>query len=77
MNISCGGVKSKEEIINEVLNILNHGTIEEQQGALASAAAERKERSSEREPSERKVAEEDGLVGLGNTEGERGDIEVV
>ena len=63
MNISCGGVKPKEEIINEVLNILNHGTIEEQQGALASAA-ERKERSSEREPSERKVAEEDGLVGL-------------
>ena len=42
-DIFSGGVKSKEEIINDVLNILNNGTETEQQTALAGAAERRKE----------------------------------
>lgn len=42
-DIFSGGVKSKEEILKEVLNILNYGTETEQQTALAGAAERRKE----------------------------------
>lgn len=42
-DIFSGGVKSKEEIINDVLNILNNGTETEQQTALTGAAERRKE----------------------------------
>lgn len=42
-DIFSGGVKSKEEIIKDVLNILNNGTETEQQTALAGAAERRKE----------------------------------
>ena len=42
-DIFSGGVKSKEEIINDVLNILNNGTETEQQTALDGAAERRKE----------------------------------
>ncbi|MBR6133071.1 MAG: strawberry notch family protein, partial [Bacteroidales bacterium] len=42
-DIFSGGVKSKEEIINDVLNILNNGTETEQQTALDGATERRKE----------------------------------
>ena len=41
LDIFSGGVKTQEEILNDVKQILRHGTEKEQQEALAAAAAER------------------------------------
>lgn len=45
LDIFSGGVKTKEEIIKEVLNTLNYGTQLEQQAALAAAVEQRKAES--------------------------------
>lgn len=42
MDIFNGGIKSKQDIINDVQNILNYGTEKEQQQSLAAAAEQRK-----------------------------------
>lgn len=41
MDIFSGGVKTQDEILNDVRQLLKYGTEEEQQAALAAAAAER------------------------------------
>lgn len=48
-----GGVKTKEEIWNEVKQLINHGTEEEQQKAVREAAERRKESVLQDEPSGR------------------------
>ena len=45
LDLFSGGVKSKEDIIKEVLNILNYGTKEEQSAAIAGAVDRRKAES--------------------------------
>ena len=42
MDIFSGGVKTKEEIIKEVLNILNYGTKEEQGKTISESVNKRK-----------------------------------
>ena len=42
MDIFNGGIKSKQDIINDVQNILNYGTEKEQQQSLAAASEQRK-----------------------------------
>ena len=42
MDIFSGGVKNKEDILNEILELLNYGTKEEQQAAVAEAVERRK-----------------------------------
>ena len=42
-DIFSGGIKNKQDIINDVLNILNYGTEQEQSAALAAAVDQRKQ----------------------------------
>lgn len=42
-DIFSGGIKSKQDIINDALNVLNYGTEQEQQAALAAAVEQRKQ----------------------------------
>ena len=47
LDIFSGGVKTQEEILNDVKQLLRNGTEEEQQTALAAATAERKAAAAE------------------------------
>ena len=42
-DIFSGGIKSKQDIINDALNVLNYGTEQEQQAALTAAVEQRKQ----------------------------------
>lgn len=53
-DIFSGGIKNKQDIINDALNVLNYGTEQEQQAALAAAVEQRKQ-----------GVQQDGLAGTG------------
>lgn len=71
MDIFSGGVKNKEDILNEILELLNYGTKEEQQAAVAEAVERRK---AEAQPTGSAGVQQDGVAvgsGSGNTGAER------
>ena len=69
IDLFAEGVKTKQDILNEVLLLLQHGTESEQQQAL-DAAVEQRKSAAEREES----VQQDGVAGEGD-QGERGGVE--
>ena len=75
MDIFSGGVKSKQDIIKEVLNTLNYGTELEQQAALDAAREQRKAAAAEPEPSGgNESIQQDGTDGAGRTGSEEATV---
>lgn len=63
LDIFSGDVRSKEEILDEVRQLLKYGTEEQQQAALDAATAERVAAS-------QPIVQEDGTTGTSNQDGE-------
>ena len=69
MDIFNGGIKSKQDIINDVQNILNYGTEKEQQQSLAAASEQRKS-AAEQPSGGSEGVQQDGTPPAVGTDGE-------